>query len=1431
MPVNPVGEALMKERYYLQGESSPAHVWDRVARHVSQCETDSNWQARFYEMMYCGRFVPNSPTLRNAGDKGSGCLSACFVISPKDSMFDIMETCKEAVLIEKWGGGIGFDLSSIRPFGSSIQTTHKYALGPIGVMRMLSHNADIITQGSFRRGAHLAGLDVSHPDIFKFIHCLSGSSLVETIEGKVPIKDLVGKNPLVYCTDGDRVYLRRANKVWKVGQKQVIRIHFDKGQPLTCTADHLIMLRDGSWLEAGKLKIDARVKAFYKFVFDSRSKKAKKQNKTFKFRCKVGLTGPKIYEEMLSRVHAEYKYQRPLTVLDQVDHKDNDSLNDSFDNIQILTRLEHTQKSIKSDGFTTKGYNFTKEQTEKRLISRQGYAHSEVTKQKMSTTHKENYTSGKVKRSPLAGNKKGSNNLGKRKFSNEQVVLMKIRYAEVKNYTLVAKEFNCDPTTVTNIVQGKIYRDVADLQTFEVEQGYLPNHKVIKIELLGIEDVYDMEVPDFHSFIANDIVVHNCKDNNDTLSNFNISVGMTDAFIHAVQNDQDWNLIAPHNNEIVKTIKAKELWNELCQSAWKSGDPGLLFYDRMWETDPCPHLGKIMASNPCFFEDTLITTTQGLKKAKDIKVGDIVKSYDVKTKEWKNCPVVAFYNQGQKEGFKITTKRGYEVILTEDHTIVTKERGKIKVKNLEIGETFFLQAEECFGTKEPVTELEAEFLGFFLGDGWVSKDNFGIALGTDPDQIIERYTPIKDRWFPTNNTIQNGFGSSKMWMFGGSLVKNWLTELGFTCRDGNQKVIPQDVFTWTKPLIAAFIRGYFTADGSFHGSPGAGYYVQASSKSKELLQNFQVLLLQLGIKSGLSQTIEKNLSPFPPYTTKSGEVKTYVSKNPVTYYLTIQSHARELFFDQVGFWLERKNNLYQMLPDHSKKFRESAKKYEVKVVNIESVSLVNVVDFTVDDTHTCCANGLVTGQCGEQQLRDYESCNLASLNLGLYFNYERGFNWNLFKEDIHNGVRFLDNVVEVNTFPLKKLQERNLQVRRIGLGIMGLADLLTQMDLAYDSPQGRKFTEEIARFFNIEAWQASAELAVERGPFPEYEKSTLRHTHPPVRNCSVTSIQPTGSVSRLVNASFGLEPYYSIAYWSNIMWKSQDVQDSSRFLDVPYGIIQRLNKQIGEDKATKLLEKVADDPEVTKEVKRILPWLRTAHDVAPVDHVKMQALWVPHISNSISKTCNLPNSATVEDISNVYMLAWQMGLKSFTVYRDGCKPNQVLNSIDTPAESKTDVSKIKIENHVRDEVLPGVTRKITTGHGGLYITTTSNGQGPEQPVEVFINLGKSGGCVHAFSEALGRLLSTALQHGVPVEKLSEQLVGISCEHPAWHDGNLIRSVPDAVGQALRKQYVTVEENNANIDINMNEFCPQCNGVIVLNGKCKSCLNCSYSTCS
>ena len=464
-----------------------------------------------------------------------------------------------------------------------------------------------------------------------------------------------------------------------------------------------------------------------------------------------------------------------------------------------------------------------------------------------------------------------------------------------------------------------------------------------------------------------------------------------------------------------------------------------------------------------------------------------------------------------------------------------------------------------------------------------------------------------------------------------------------------------------------------------------------------------------------------------------------------------------------------------------------------------------------------------TNPCGEQPLLPYESCNLGSINLARMVKAERReVDWDKLKDTTSKAVHFLDNVIDLNKYPLQKIEEMTKSNRKIGLGVMGWADMLLQLGIPYNSDKAAGLAEDVMKFIQNEGKQASAALAAERGVFPNY-RGSIYDGKIELRNATVTTIAPTGTLSIIAGCSSGIEPIFAVSFVRTVM-------EGTKLIEInPY--FEKVAKERG-FWSRELMEKIADRgsiqefDDIPDDVKAVFV---TAHDITPMEHIMMQAAFQKFVDNAVSKTVNFPHKATPKDVEDVYLLAYKLGCKGVTVYRDGSREKQVLTK-GRKDEKAAIESWQKIVPRKRPDVIRGATRFMKTGCGNLYVTINEDEQG--HLFELFTSMGKAGGCAASQSEAIGRLVSLAFRSNIEPEEVIKQLKGISCHSPIWHEGGRILSCSDAIARALEKYHTKGSKGNGdshNVVMIMGA-CPECGGAIEHEGGCAVCHNCGFTRC-
>lgn len=663
--------------------------------------------------------------------------------------------------------------------------------------------------------------------------------------------------------------------------------------------------------------------------------------------------------------------------------------------------------------------------------------------------------------------------------------------------------------------------------------------------------ILDVNHPDIIEFIT-------IKEQEGVLNNFNLSVAVSDEFMKKVENDEKYRLINPRNGNTVKKLRAHDVFELIARTAWKCGDPGIIFKDEINRKNTVPYAGKIHATNPCVTSDTWIMTASGPKQVKEL----IDRGFTaiLNGEKW-NASGSGFFLAGKKPVYKLKTKEGFKLRLTEDHKVLkvnglTKYRMKTKwemVKNLKNGDKIVLNNHRNF-------------------NGWMGE-----------------------------------FSEKEGYLIGLS----------------GRKTITEKMEKSSSRFCKGLIKGLFDANGSLDESGIEGVSIRFQN-DPEILKSVQRMLLRFGIVSRISQ-----------------------------HEIIISDENMFYFHDLIGFDDPDKSEKLNRVINNCKR-KMSLEGFTATVDKIVPDCIEEVYDVQIPGINAFDANGFYIHNCGEQPLFNYESCNLGSINLVKMVKNNK-IDFDKLKRTVKTAVHFLDNVIDINSFPLQKIKTETLKNRKIGLGVMGFAEMLIMLGIPYDSQDALDTAEKIMEFINFHAKEASAELGKIRGSFPNFKGSKYdKEGISTMRNATVTTIAPTGTISMIANVTSGIEPLFAVSF-------VRDVMEGEKLLEV-----NKLFKDLAKNKgfySRELMAKIAkkgsiqDINEIDDDIKEIFV---TAHDIEPKWHVKMQAAFQKHVDNAVSKTVNLPPDATPDNVKEIILLACKLKCKGITVYRYGSKRKQVL---------------------------------------------------------------------------------------------------------------------------------------------------------------------------
>ncbi|MCG2724889.1 MAG: hypothetical protein L6420_01310, partial [Elusimicrobia bacterium] len=1012
---------------------------------------------------------------------------------------------------------------------------------------------------------------------------------------------------------------------------------------------------------------------------------------------------------------------------------------------------------------------------------------------------------------------------------------------------------------------------------------------------MGILPYWHPEIKDFITM----------KSKEKIMENFNISVAIDSKFMKAVETNSTYEIINPHSKKQVGTENAKEIFDMMVESAWTSGDPGIIFMDEINMTNPTPAIGKIESTNPCFAGGMRIATNKGLltfeelyKEKTDIEVATdnrvpitsptsevgfeggnvaVAVKTDIGITLRKAVPV--FKTRKNWPVFTLKTQHGFEVTATADHKFFTPN-GLKELQDLKPNDEILIQSGPGTWNKNYTlppfianNKLKArskrgdaelpkkwsrelgELLGWVIGDGWVSEEmpkgrnipnyTIGLMYGDEEKKIlapkfralIKQWTGLKGSEIERNGTLTQYYKSALYY---------FLNSLGIHEKNGLNKQVPESIWKAPREAVLGFLSALFTADGTVNVSAHkASCSVRLANSSKTLLTQIQTLLLNEGIVSKLYLRRKAGKKMMP-----DSKRRPKLYDCAAQYELIIDGGSRDLFLSEIGFLISSKQKKAEAWL-HAKQRKSNKDSFTDLVRSVESAGTTDVYCTTEKETHSVIANGFVTAQCGEQPLLPWESCNLGSINLSNFVTGELTsgeLDYPRLEKTIQTAIRFLDNVIEINNYPLGEIEKIVKNNRKIGLGIMGWAETMVKMGIPYDSHQGIKKAEEIMEFINKKAMEYSCELAKERGIFPNWKNSIYdaggkyyKGNSARPRNASRTTIAPTGTIAIAAGLQgSGIEPFFAIAYTrynakaldALKKGKAPDRKDTFFEVNSLFKEIAKKNYFFGLDEKI-LLEKVEKNHKAIKGIteipKKIQDLFPTAHDISFENHIKIQGAFQKHVDNAVSKTINMPSTAKVDDVESCYMLAHKLGCKGLTVYRDGCKTQQVLNISSQSIKAKKKAS-------YRSFGVSSEYFQIKTGYGPLHMHINFNEHGPYQ---IFTNIPPLGTEISGLTALIGILMSKYFEEGGEPLKVIKHLNSVKGDRPVGFGENRVNSIAHAISIGLRSHlkrtgWIDSDEKEDKLElweVSRTSYCPKCySSNVSYESGCSgpTCHDCGYS---
>lgn len=955
------------------------------------------------------------------------------------------------------------------------------------------------------------------------------------------------------------------------------------------------------------------------------------------------------------------------------------------------------------------------------------------------------------------------------------------------------------------------------------------------------------------------------------VENANISLRISDAFMEAVKAGGDWQLVFPDTEDpaydsewngdleawraagrrvvVYETTPARRLWTAITDSAWQCAEPGVVFSERHEKDSNSWYFNPLVCTNPCVTGDTLIPTGRGLRRAEELWASGDAAAVAVDGRFGAPQPFAAasaVFRTGFRPVVRVRTREGYEVRVTADHRLYSEERGWMPAAELRPGEALRIGDHGgAFGLRG--THEEGAVLGWLAADGHVAggravlsfygqeRRELASTLASAVNTVIRpgrtrHYAPVGLVDVPERGAV--------------TIASSRLRE--FACANGMDSPahprVPEAVWTAARAMQVGFLAALFEAGGYVEPAAGPRRGVHLTAECREFLVDVQRLLLNFGVCSRLYRT----RGAAGASTAARRSVQLHV-REP-RHELTVSGASAWRFADEIGFLGEGKRAELAALLGAAAR-RPPRERFLAHVEGVAEDGAEWVYDLTEPQSHSFIANGLVVHNCAEQPLPAWGVCTLGHVNLARMVRADgRDVDWERLGRTVRRGVRFLDDVVDATPYFFRENQDNQMRERRVGLGTLGLAELMIRLGHRYGHPSAEPFLHRLFSFIRDEAYLASGELAVEKGPFPAFEAERFlqsgfirrlpegvreqirRHG---MRNVTLLTQAPTGTVGTMVNTSTGIEPFFSFKFFrqSRLGFDEQWVPLAEEWLAAHPG-------------------------------QELPPQFVSAMQLTPEDHIRVQAAVQQYTDSSISKTANAPSSYSKEQTAELYLLAYETGCKGVTIYRDGSRYEQVLHDASADAAKAEDAGEAAapVEQAVlehaptarpRPDIIRGQTVRMAAPEGTVYVTLNEHPDGT--PFEIFARAGKAGSDLTASVDAIARLASLALRSGIPPEAIVDQLEGIGGRTSVGYGPKRVRSVADAIAKAMQQVWLSPEggsgashaaapEQAAAASVThaghtddgpqrRGDLCPACGEYSMLYQEgCVTCTNCGHSEC-
>lgn len=1508
--LNPIAEQVAQSRYYLKDDNGNIiENWEslsqRVVNHVCQNEKDEEYKKEMLDLISQTKFLPNSPCLVNAGrgSKSQGLL-ACFVTkAPEDSWLGMLENIANYGHIARQGGGCGVSFSKIRPEGDPVfGSTHAKACGPIEHMRMISEVMSSITQSGFRGMACLPyesmvcteegyipiGDIVKDQRIGLGLHTQFGNAEITKAwsNGNKEVFEIITErghrikltgDHLVYVIDSynGKNHGKLAKKINKIGQ-------WKKVQDLDLSCDSLVVNLDekpfsNKYQYVNGIKMDEELASLISYVKCDGTFNKRKDDQSYYLSLTLDSeesvdyftnnkfgdleidtkpynkgsvtflqkTGKKV--EFLSNFgeYGTYHCDIPASVFSSPKTVVSSFLKSAFDaegtvdvsdnrcriilgmtslkfveGIQTLLNMFGIQSSLRrnvthvnKDGITRRGMHYLSISNKwhvKEFMQQIGFMSNNKNSAAAKALNELNFSSGR-------------GNVKSKKIIHKISSISSLGEQEVFDISTTNETFIADGFVVHNCM-GTLMVNHPDVKKFIVCKQKERALRTMLKEDIGNHFEILIQNPGDQLNIILDKFIHN----------FNISVVATDEFMNKVKNNEEFDLT--FNGRVYETVKAKEIFDMIVKNAWNNGDPGLLFYNAMNSSPYKYSKQEITATNPCVAAGSLVATEHGWRPVEDVQEGDLIWSrnalYPVKTKEVNhNCELYRveftdgdYIDVTASHRFKCVVSKKYEYRRLDELC----EGSKVLVESIPLHKTVVYPVQnipsladlDVLSTKHGICyNLISDFkeqnhnharnlgliIGTVIGDGSftesVNRYNVKVAFGHAENVWQSRFQQLLDDYC-IKNGLEKGDSCNRIYS---NALGHLLETFGLKRNKAPNKIIPDSIMKSNDiDLLTGLLDGLFSTDGNMYLKKD-NPMLRFSNSSEELCKQIRRILLGFGIHAKIYKTDRKqHIYQDPRYGPRE------ISAENPKYDVVIMNDGINKFH----------NHITLSNPDKENKIKKCVETYHYQgpswTTAIRSITKLDgkhtVYDLYNEETDEWNVNGYVQQGCGEQQLPEYGSCNLGSIDVSKFHN-DSGVQWKALSKAIKSCVRFLDNTIDVNKWPTPEFEKWAVENRPVGLGIMGYADLLLQIGIEYGSEESIDFANKLGKFFQDNAHEASVELAKEKGTPKCCKFDELDHR----RNITTLSIAPTGTIAILAGCSNSIEPIYSPVIYR---------KDNTGFKEMRHPFAKKRFFKCAVSPANESF------PEVT--------WQ---------EHVTTQAVFQKYVDSAISKTINMSNSAKEEDIADAFMMAWENGCKGITIYRDGSKSTQVLNTSNDsvpvgstqapqrPRELPCDIHETTADGF-KWHILVGlyndnpyelfaVNGKVGLPENGRIIKRKKRHYSllSEEGEILIENLADEEAEIDPKIDLETRRFSLELRHGVPPKYIVQQID---------KSNSTLTSFSKATARIMKKKYMTQEDHLSIVD---DTSCPECRNKgrttnMICESGCWRCPNpeCGFALC-